>query len=331
MQVTIARQATPGRRGLPPPRYARPMKPLDLNLLLTLDVLIQEGSVVGAARRLNLSTPAMSRSLARIREAVGDPVLVRSGRGLAPTPRALALREQVRHVVEQAHAVFAAFGEGLDLATLARVFTLRANDVFVGGYGGRLREHLRRHAPRAVLRFVSEGEDDGGALSGDADLYIGSSQKFGADIKVQTLFTTTFCGLARSGHPIFKSAITPRRFCAYDHIGVSRRGRAQGPMDEVLAGLGLARQVSLITPTFHAAIFALADSDLVLPSMPEDLMPGIERLGLKLRAFPVPVPMAPVTVVQAWPPRLDSDPAHRWLRQTIRQVCGTQPDPSQAL
>lgn len=302
------------------------MKPLDLNLLLTLDVLIQEGSVVGAARRLNLSTPAMSRSLARIREAVGDPVLVRSGRGLAPTPRALALHAQVRHVIEQAQAVFTAFGEDVNLATLTRVFTLRANDVFVGGYGGRLREHLRRYAPRAVLRFVSEGNHDADALSGDADLYIGSSQKFGADIKVQTLFTTAFCGLARKEHPIFKAPITPQRFCAYDHVSVSRRGRARGPIDDTLEELGLARHVSLITPTFHAAIFALADSDLVLPSIPENLMPGVERLGLKLHAFQVPVPMRPVTLVQAWPPRLDSDPAHRWLRQTIKQVCGTPPE-----
>lgn len=299
------------------------MKSLDLNLLLTLDVLIQEGSVVGAARRLNLSTPAMSRSLARIRDAVGDPVLVRSGRGLAPTPRALELREQVRSVVEQAQAVFTAFSQDINLATLTRVFTLRANDVFVGGYGGRLREHLRRHAPRTVLRFVSEGEDDADALSGDADLYIGSSQKFGADIKVQSLFTTSFCGLARNEHPIFNGDITPQRFAACDHVSVSRRGRSQGPIDLALAEMGLARQVSLITPTFHAAIFALADSDLLLPSMPEHLIPGVKRLGLALRAFPVPVPLAPVTVVQAWPPRLDSDPAHRWLRQTIKQVCDT--------
>lgn len=299
------------------------MKSLDLNLLLTLDVLIQEGSVVGAARRLNLSTPAMSRSLARIRDAVGDPVLVRSGRGLAPTPRALELREQVRNVVEQAQAVFTAFSQDINLATLTRVFTLRANDVFVGGYGGRLREHLRRHAPRTVLRFVSEGEEDTDALSGDADLYIGSSQKFGADIKVQSLFTTSFCGLARNEHAIFKGDITPQRFAACDHVSVSRRGRSQGPIDLALADMGLARHVSLITPTFHAAIFALADSDLLLPSMPEHLIPGVKRLGLPLRAFPVPVPLAPVTVVQAWPPRLDSDPAHRWLRQTIKQVCDT--------
>ena len=164
----------------------------------------------------------MSRSLARIREAVGDPVLVRSGRGLAPTPRALALREQVRNVVEQAQAVLGAFGQDVNLATLERIFTLRANDVFVGGFGGRLREHLRRYAPRTTLRFVSEGEHDSGALDDDADLYIGSVQKFGADIKVQTLFTTNFHGLARSGHAIFHGVVTPRRFAAYEHIGVSR-------------------------------------------------------------------------------------------------------------
>lgn len=298
------------------------MKSLDLNLLLTLDVLIQEGSVAGAARRLNLSTPAVSRSLARIRRAVGDPVLVRSGRGLAPTPRALDLRGRVKSVVEQAQAVFAEFSQDIDLATLERVFTLRANDVFVGGYGGRLREHLGRHAPRTVLRFVSEGEDDADALGGNADLYIGSLQKFGADIKVQRLFTATFCGLARAGHPIFDGRITPRRFSAYDHISVSRRGRSQGAIDAALAELGLERHVSVITPTFHAAIFALADSDLILPSMPRDLIPGVERLGLNLRPFAVPVPVTPVTVVQAWPPRLDSDPAHRWLRQTIKRVCG---------
>jgi DNA-binding transcriptional LysR family regulator len=294
----------------------------DLNMLLTLDVLIQEGSVAGAARRLNLSTPAMSRALARIREAVGDPVLVRSGRGLAPTPRALALRDQVRSVVEQAQTVISAFRQDVDLGSLTRVFTLRSNDVFVSAYGGRLRERLRRDAPHAVLRFLSEAKDDSDALAGDADLYIGSSQKFGADIKVQTLFTTPFCGLARAGHAIFQDDITPERFVAYEHISVSRRGRAQGPLDLALSDLGLSRRVALITPTFHAAIFALADSDMILPSMPQHLMPGIERLGLALRGFAVPIPMASVRVVQAWPPRLDSDPAHRWLRQTIKQVCG---------
>ena len=145
-------------------------------------------------------------------------------------------------------------------------------------------------------------------------------QKFGADIKVQTLFTTHFHGLARSGHAIFHGAVTPRRFAAYEHRRVATRPQPR-PDRRALAEQGLSRHVALITPTFYAAIFALADSDLILPAMPSHLLPGVKRLGLDLRAFDVPIDMPAVTVVQAWPPRLDSDPAHRWLRQTIKQVC----------
>ena len=123
------------------------MKPLDLlNLLVTLDVLIQEGSVVGAARRLNLSTPAMSRSLARIREAVGDPVLVRSGAGWRPRRARWPCANKCATWSNKPRPCWAPFGQDVNLATLERVFTLRANDVFVGGFGGRLREHLRRYA-----------------------------------------------------------------------------------------------------------------------------------------------------------------------------------------
>ncbi|WP_263141596.1 LysR family transcriptional regulator [Pseudomonas sp. RIT-PI-AD] len=293
----------------------------DLNLLVALDILLEEGSVVGAARRMNLSAPAMSRTLTRIREAIGDPVLVRSGRGLTPTPRALELREQVRGVVEQAHAVFTS-GREVDLATLQRTFSLRANDVFVGAYSGQLLEQLRRHAPRTVLRFVPEGDTDDDALrEGRIDLNIGSTRHFGADIKVQTLFSTAFVGLAREAHPIFADDIDPSRFVAFDHISVSRRGRAQGPIDALLAERGLSRHVALVTANFHSAIFALAGSDLILPLMPRPMLDNLGRLGLRLRAFDLPIPLEPVTVVQAWHPRLDHDHAHRWLRRMIKQTC----------
>ena len=173
--------------------------------------------------------------------------------------------------------------------------------------------------PRTTLRFVSEGEHDSGALDDDADLYIGSVQKFGADIKVQTLFTTHFTAWPAAGT---RSSTAPSRRAVSPPMNTSRgRGRSHGPIDEALAEQGLSRHVALITPTFYAAIFALADSDLILPAMPSHLLPGVKRLGLDLRAFDVPIDMPAVTVVQAWPPRLDSDPAHRWLRQTIKQVC----------
>ena len=106
----------------------------DMNLLVALDALLDEGSVVGAARRMNLSPAAMSRTLVRIREAIGDPILVRAGRGLVPTPRALALHDQVRALVEQAWLVFRS-REEVELATLDRVFSIRTNDLFIALYG----------------------------------------------------------------------------------------------------------------------------------------------------------------------------------------------------
>ena len=186
----------------------------DLNLLIALDALIEEGSVVGAARRMNLSAPAMSRTLGRIREAIGDPVLVRAGRGLAPTPRALQLREQVRGVIEQAHLVFNA-GREVDMMTLERTFSIRANDVFVGTYGGRMRELFKAQAPCSVLRFVPEGDGDDDAMEqGRIDLHISAAGKLSADTKVQNLFSTSFFGAAHEAHPIFAEEITAERFVA---------------------------------------------------------------------------------------------------------------------
>lgn len=293
----------------------------DLNLLIAFDVLLEEGSAASAARRLNISAPAMSRTLSRIREAFGDPILVRSGRGLAPTPRALELHEQVRGVVEQAHAVFTA-GRQIDLQRLERTFSVRANDVFIGAFSSRLRELLHRHAPRTVLRFVPESDVDDRALEeGRIDLYINARRDFSADTKVQHLFLTELKGLARENHPIFDAPIDAARFVSYDHISVSRRGRTNGPIDDALAAMGLARRVALVTPNFHSGIFALAGSDLILPSMPTSMMHNVRELGMKVRIFDLPVVLKPVDIVQAWHPRLDHDNAHRWLRRMLKQAC----------
>ena len=293
----------------------------DLNLLVALNVLLEEGSVVGAARRMNLSAPAMSRTLTRIRDAMNDPILVRSGRGLVPTPRALELREQVRGVVELAHGVFTQ-SQDSDLRLLERTFSIRANDVFFGVYGGALRQQMALEMPKASLRVVPEGFTDDEALSeGRIDLAICATNKFSSDIKVQRLFTCPFVGLAREGHPIFDQPITAQRFIAFDHISVSRRGRARGPIDTVLAEQGLERRVSFTTPTFYSAIFALAGADLILPLMPQVLLKTLAPMGLKLRPFELPIPLQPVEIFQAWHPRLDNDHAHRWLRRTLKTFC----------
>ena len=301
----------------------RAMQIPDLNLLVALNVLLEEGSVVGAARRMNLSAPAMSRTLTRIREALNDPILVRSGRGLVPTPRALELQEQVRGVVELAHGVFTQ-SQHSDLSQLERTFSIRANDVFFGVYGSALREQMAKEMPKATLRVVPEGFTDDEALSeGRIDLAISANNTFSSDIKVQQLFTCPFVGLAREDHPIFDQSITAQRFVGYDHISVSRRGHARGPIDTKLAELGLERRVSFTTPTFYSAIFALADADMILPLMPQLLLKTLEPMGLKLRAFELPIALQAVNIIQAWHPRMDNDPAHRWLRRTLKTFCDT--------
>lgn len=292
----------------------------DLNLLIALDALLEEGSVVGAAQRMHLSAPAMSRTLARIRETVGDPILVKVGRRMVPTPRAVALREQVRQSVEAAVRLLQPTQE-VDLVTLERQFNLHANDTFTGAFGGLLLEHVRREAPHSVLRFQPESDTEDDVLrDGKVDLYISAMRQMGAEIRVQPLFTTTFVGLAREDHPIFDDEITPGQFASYDQISVSRRGRTSGPIDTALATLGLKRTVSLVVPTFHSAVFALSSSDLILP-LPEHVVSTVRKMGVRARPFALPIPLETVVIVQAWHPRFQHDPAHQWLRRVIRAMC----------
>ncbi|BBR52421.1 MULTISPECIES: LysR family transcriptional regulator [Pseudomonas] len=298
----------------------------DMNLLVALDALLDEGSVVGAAQRMNLSPAAMSRTLGRIRDALGDPILVRAGRGLVPTPRALALREQVSALVEQAGQVFRS-GDEVDLPNLERAFNIRTNDLFIALYGAQLLRMMHEQAPRTVLRFVPEspgGDDDSVLRDGRTDLIISSTVELGPEIKVQSLFHTEYIGLARRDHPIFDAQITPQRFAAYPQISVSRRGRANGPIDVELANFKAQRRVALITPSFHSAMFSLPDSDLILP-MPANILNSVNKLGLPLRSFQIPLPLEQVTVMQAWHPRFQNDPAHRWLRQTLKACCSVDP------
>jgi len=292
----------------------------DLNLLIAFDTLLDECSVTLAAERLHLSPPAMSRALARIRELVGDPVLVRSGRHLIPTPRALELRDSVKAAVEMAQKVFTP-AELADPSTLERTFYVRTNDFSFGEIGRVLSRELSVQAPRCTLCMVPEATMDDHALAeGRIDLYVSSRRDFSPDTKVQHLFFISFVGIAREDHPIFAEGITAASFASYNHVSISRRGRARGPIDQQLQGLGLSRQVALIFPTLLSSLFHLPASELILPTMPRHMLPMVARLGLRLRTFELPVPVEPVDIVQAWHPRLDSDPGHQWLRRLVKTL-----------
>ena len=297
------------------------MTRIDLNLLVVLDVLLAEGSVAGAARRLRLSPSAMSRTLARLRETTGDPLLVRAGRGLVPSPRALALREQVRRIVQDAEAALRPV-TAPDLARLVRTFTLRTSDGFVETFGPALLRRTGVEAPGVRLRFVPKLDKDSTPLrDGTADLETGVvSRAMGPEVRAQALLHDHFVGVVRESHPLTEGEITPARYAASRHVLVSRRGLARGPVDEVLEPLGLRREWSAIVGGFSAALALARTSDLVAT------VPARHTAALRvgLFTFELPVQAPQVTVSLLWHPRMDGDPAHRWLRELVREVCAEE-------
>ncbi len=312
-----------------PQGYGRTMSRPDLNLLVALDVLLEQGSVAAAARRLQLSPSAMSRTLARLRETTGDPLLVRAGRGLVPTPRALELRDRVGQLVQDAEAVLRPAAD-IDLAELAQTFTLRTSEGFVETFGPGLIDRVSAEAPRVRLRFVQKLDKDSGPLrEGSVDLETGVVGKaMGPEVRAQALFRDRFIGVVRAGHPLSQGRITASRYASGQHVEVSQhvaqRGLEPGPIDATLESLGLEREIVAIVGGFSTAL-ALARSSDLIASVPE-LHTGNLRAGM--HSFPLPFSTPEITISLFWHPRLDADPAHRWLRRCVREVCADQLDDS---
>ena len=290
----------------------------DLNLLITLDVLLAEGSVARAAKRLRLSPSAMSRALARLRETTGDPLLVRAGRGLVATPRALALRERVSQLVQDAEALLRP-AQQPDLQQLSRTFTLRTREGFVENFGAALIARIAAQAPGVRLCFVHKADKDSTSLrDGSVDLETGVVGKSaGPELRTQGLFRDRFIGVVRTGHALSEGDITPARYAAGQHVSVSRRGLDSGPIDAALAPLELQRQIVTAVDGFATAL-ALARSTDLIASVPERHTANL-REGLY--SFELPVSLPAFTVAMLWHPRMDADPVHRWLRGCLREVC----------
>ncbi|OOV92297.1 MULTISPECIES: LysR family transcriptional regulator [Pseudomonas] len=291
----------------------------DLNLLITLDVLLAEGSVARAAQRLRLSPSAMSRALARLRAATGDPLLVRAGRGLVPTPRALQLREQVSQLVQDAHAVLRP-AHTLDLGEVVRTFTLRTSEEFVERFGPALLARIAQDAPGVRLRFVHKSDKHSALLrDGGVDLETGVVDVGASpEVLTQALFRDRLVGVVREGHPLSRGPLSAARFAEGQHVYVSRRGQDRGQIDDALEAQGLVRQVSIVVAGFNTAIALARGTDLIA-SVPERYITVPPR---GLHCFELPVTLPPFTVAMLWHPRQDADLAHRWLRTCLREVCG---------
>lgn len=290
----------------------------DLNLLVTLNVLLAEGSVARAARRLRLSPSAMSRALARLREVTGDPLLVRAGRGLVPTPRALELGERVGPLVQDAQALLQP-AKTPDLTRLIRTFTLRTREGFVENFGPGLIARLSGEAPGVRLRFVQKSNKESTPLrDGTVDLETGVvGETTSPELHVQELFRDRFAGVVRIGHPLCRGQITPARYASARHISVSRRESGKGAIDDALGTLGLKREIATIVDGFSTALALARASDLVA-SVPERHT-GNLRAGM--HSFSLPVALPDFTLSMIWHPRLHADPAHRWLRGCVRELC----------
>lgn len=293
----------------------------DLNLLVTLDVLLAQGSVAAAAKRLCLSPSAMSRALARLRETTGDPLLVRAGRGLVPTPRAVELREQVSRLVQEANAVLRPV-QSVDMAQVERTFTLRTSEEFVENFGPALLARIAQEAPAVRLRFINKTDKASTLLrEGSVDLETGVVDPAASpEVLTQALFRDRLVGVVRSGHPLSQGEVTVERYASGQHVYVSRRGQARGQIDDVLEAMGLTRQISTLVAGFATAIALARGTDLIA-SVPERYTVH-QREGL--HTFVLPLALSTFTVAMLWHPRLDADLAHRWLRGCLREVCALQ-------
>ncbi|MEU9636649.1 LysR family transcriptional regulator [Streptomyces tendae] len=310
---------------------------IDANLAVALDALLTEQSVTRAAARLHTSPAAMSRTLGRLRRILQDPLLVRAGQAMVPTPRALALRDEAATVVRRLGALLTP-ATGVDPATLRSTFTLQTADLVGAALAGSLLTLAGQEAPGVSLRFRAEELEGGPALrDGRVDLEVGAIDHVDPETRVEQLVTLRMAAAVRAGHPLADGPLTPARFAAAEHVAVSRRGRFDGPVDTALAEHGLSRRVAVVLPGHLAALSLAASTDVVAlvptvqdaaDSSPSPLTEHASVLGLRLLDIPLRLPQ--VAIGMAWHPRHTADGAHHWLRTAVRRVLSGKPRASAA-
>ena len=292
---------------------------LDLNLLLTLDTVLVERSVVRAARRLHVTPSAISNALARLRAALEDPLLVRSGRGVVPTPRAAALAPALARALRDLDQ--AIHGDGFDPSTTDRELTLAVADVGQVVKLPRIVAALAREMPRARLRVLSIDTlfASGGLAGTEIDVVIGAGEK-APGVHATPLYEEHIVLVARAGHPTIRSQrVTKPQLAALRHVEVQvAPGRGSRPLAASYAALGVARDLAVVVPTFTAAAAVVASTDLVA-SLPASI---VRVLGPRLALRRVATPLAPVgtKISLLWHERTHQDPALRAFRDLLIQA-----------
>lgn len=295
---------------------------LDLNLLLVLHTVLAERSVARAAERLHVTPSAVSNALARLRVALGDPLVAREGRGIVPTPRALELAPLLARAL---HELESAVVRGpFDAQRCTRTFTLALADAGQVAWLPRIAAQLARELPRARLRVV--GIDAlvslGDLASSDVDLHVGVRSK-AAGVHVEPLFEERTVLVARRGHPALGRRASRRALGALGHVAVQMvAGKpSRDLVSAAYAHAGIPREIVVTVPTFAAAAAVAAGTDLVA-TLPASFV-AAQGASLGLRAVTGKVPAHAVAIAMSWHERTHGDPAMIAFRALVRGAVAT--------
>ncbi|WP_322028371.1 LysR family transcriptional regulator [Paraburkholderia sp. J76] len=302
------------------------MSRVDLNLLTALDALLSERSVTGAARRLNLSVSAMSRTLSRLRIATGDRLLLQAGRTLVLTPYAEHLSQRIPALAREAEAALSRAEHRFDLGTLEQRFTVRAGEGFIDLLGAALMDRVHRAAPGVQLRFTPKPDWDAQPLrEGAIDLEIGVVRTSAPEMRTRLLFRDRYVGVCRVGHPLLgDTRISVEQWTACGHVMVSRTGEAENAVDAALEPAGIRRNVLMVVPSYLSAMQLVRHSDwfAAVPHscLGNSFVPDYASAN-GLQCFELPLAMPAFNISAIWHPRLDHDPAHHWFRAEVLDLC----------
>ena len=294
---------------------------IDLNLLVTFEALLEERSVTGAARRLNLGQPAMSAALGRLRSLFGDELFVRIGKEMRPTSKAtelapgiVAALRQIRQTVEASRT--------FDPTSVEQSFRISSSDYTSFVVVPPLLDFCHQTAPSLDLRIIEFEKDSVSQLleQGGIDVALGVFPVLPQRSLCLPLFEERFVGIARKGHPaVTNGAMSVEEFAALPHALMTTRRDAIGQIDKVLARYNLKRRIALTIPHMLVLPFVISSSDLV-SSVPSRVALRFANIS-SLEVFELPVESEPWTVSMIWSTLTDKDDANSWLRQAIKTAC----------
>jgi DNA-binding transcriptional LysR family regulator len=293
---------------------------VNLNVLVALDALLEERSVTRAARRLGVTQPAMSNTLANLRTLLDDPLFRRTSHGLEPTPRALSLAEPVRQGLRLFESALSA--PSFDPSSAERTFVVAASDYVEFVLMPPLMRRLSEVAPRVKVEIRPWGlhEVPAALARAEADLMVGFYDAVPSHHRHEILFEEEYVCIVRAGHPTVRKKLTLEAYLDLEHVLVSQRGDSPGSVDRALAARGKRRRIAARVSHFLMVPMLVARTDLVAALSRRVVVPLARPLGLRVLAPPLPLPRG--RIGQVWHEQMENDPGQRWFRSLVKNVCG---------